>query len=151
MLCSVCAANVWCGKKWQEGKHTLEDKIWKLESKSGTLYQKPKRKQNYTLPLTRNYPCPLNSPKCDKRWQVCICSTATYIGGGFFFQSPPALCCPWAFTLSPLAPRMCPWISKEELLRNFFLSFSFCKHHSFSKNRKIEICLWLGKTVVISK
>ena len=70
---------------------------------------------------------------------------------GIFSQSLSALCCPWAFTLSPLAPRMCPWISEEELLKNFFLSFSFYKQHSFSKNGKIEICLWLEKTIVFSK
>ena len=112
-----------CGKKWREGKHTLEDKIWKLESKSGTLYQKPQRKQNCTLYLTRNYPWPLksNSPKCDKGWQVCICSTATYIGGGFFPIHP--LHCA-ALELLPCHH----WLREcalEFLRKNFFRTFCF--------------------------
>ena len=51
----------------------------------------------------------------------------------FFSNWRFALCRPWAFTLSPLALRICPWISTEELLKNFLLSLSFCKQHSFSQ------------------
>ena len=41
--------------KSDEGKHSLEDKIWKLESESGNLYQKPQREQNDTLLPQRNF------------------------------------------------------------------------------------------------
>ena len=40
--------------KSDDRKHSFEDKIWKLESESGNLYQKPQREQNDTLPQ-RNY------------------------------------------------------------------------------------------------
>ena len=45
--------------KSDEGKHSLEDKIWKLESESGNLYQKPQREQNDT-PASKEL---LQSPK----------------------------------------------------------------------------------------
>ena len=44
--------------KSDEEKLSLEDKIWKLESESGNLYQKPQREQNDTLlptPESKNW------------------------------------------------------------------------------------------------